>query len=198
MLEFLKVWGCIAVEGKHAVDVQNDLRARYRTLKRRIYDHLGDLGEIYMAQVLWNGQNRSLPGIYLHWPEDIAVNWHFSFIRHRVRLGASADKEVDVYAGAGIEVWLCECKWWRGRKVGRAAVTALLEKGDLVRADMADRLETLRLWIFAYDGFTLEAEKLMREKGVLWSDRADLDQLLNHVGLKRLPEVGDQENEATM
>jgi|GEM_PF-305180 len=192
LVEFLKVWGRIAVEGKQAVDVQNDLRARYRTLKRRIHDHLGYLGEIYMAQVLWNSQNRMLPGMYLHSTEAIEVNWHFSFIRHRVRLGASADKEVDVYAGAGSEVWLCESKWWRGRKAGKAAVISLLEKGDIVRADMADRLETLRLWIFAYDGFTREAEALMREKGMLWSDRNDLDHLLSHVGLKRLPDVGGQ------
>ncbi len=59
-------------------------------------------------------------------------------------------------------------------------------------ADMADRLEILRLWIFAYEGFTLEAEALMREKGMLWSDRNDLDHLLSHVGRKRLPEVGGQ------
>ncbi len=193
LLEFLKVWGRIAVEGKRAVDVQNDLRARYRTLKRRIHDHLGYLGEIYMAQVLWNSQNKTLPGGYFHSAEDIDVNWHFSFIRHRVRLGASADREVDVYAAAGSEVWLCESKWWRGRKAGRPEVVSLLEKGDLVRSDMGDRLEVLRLWFFAHDGFTSEAKDLMREKDVLWSDQGDLDGLLNHVGLKRLPDVGDGE-----
>jgi hypothetical protein len=50
-------------------------------------------------------------------------------------------------------------------------------------------LETLRLWLFAHDGFTPEAEALMAERGVLWSDRDDLNALLAHVGLKRLPEV---------
>jgi hypothetical protein len=187
LLEFLKVWGRIAVEGKRAVDVQNDLRARYGTLKRRIHDHLGYLGEVYIAQVLWNSQNKTLPGEYFHSEKNIDVNWHFSFIRHRVRLGASADREVDVYAAAGSEVWLCESKWWRGRKSGVREVVSLLEKGDLVRSDMGERLEVLRLWFFAHDGFTSEAESLMVEKEVLWSDRNDLDGLLSHVGLKRLP-----------
>jgi len=193
LLEFLKVWGRMAVEGKKAVDVQNDLRSRYRTLKRHIHNHLGYLGEVYMAQVLWNSQNQTVPGVYFHSDEDIPVNWHFSFIRHRVRLGASADREVDIYAGAGSEVWLCESKWWRGRKVGKTDVASLLEKGALVRADMEDRLEILRLWFFAHDGFSPEAETLMREKGVLWSDRGDLDGLLAHVGLKCLPEIGGAE-----
>jgi len=34
-----------------------------------------------------------------------------------------------------------------------------------------------------------EAEALMEEKGVLWSDRRDLDGLLALLGLKRLPEI---------
>jgi hypothetical protein len=58
-----------------------------------------------------------------------------------------------------------------------------------VRSERGDLLETLRLWLFAHDGFTPEAEILMTETGVLWSDRADLDALLSHVGLKRLPDV---------
>ena len=189
LLEFLKVWGRIAVAGNAASRVQDDLRARYRKLKRRIHDHLGYLGEIYMAQVLWNGQNQTLPGRFFHREEDVPVDWRFSYIHHRVRLGAAADMEVDVYAAAGAEIWLCESKWWRGRKAGVPEVESLLRKGERVRADRGDLLETLYLWFFAYDGFTPEAEALMTEKGMLWSDRADLDALLTHLGLKRLPDV---------
>jgi hypothetical protein len=117
------------------------------------------------------------------------VNWQFSYIHHRVRLGAAADMEVDVYAAAGAEVWLCESKWWRERKVGVKEVESLLRKGDWVREERKDLLETLRLWFFAHDGFTPEAEDLMAEKEMLWSDRSDLDALLAHVGLKTLPDV---------
>lgn len=189
LLEFLKVWGRVAVEGKRAADVQNDLRTKYLTLRRRIHDHQGYLGEVYMAQVLWNAQNKTLPGVYLHSSGEVSVNWRFSYIRHRVRLGPAADMEVDVYAAAGGEVWLCESKWWRGRKAGVAEVESLLKKGNRVREDMGQALEILRLWFFAHDGFTTEAESLMRENGMLWCDRADLDGLLAHVGLKRLPEI---------
>ncbi len=50
-------------------------------------------------------------------------------------------------------------------------------------------LQTLRLWFFAHDGFTNEAEALMFEKGVLWSTRDDLDDLLKLVGLRQLPDI---------
>ena len=50
-------------------------------------------------------------------------------------------------------------------------------------------MQILRLWFFAHDGFTKEAEALMREKGVLWSSRQDLDNLLKFVGLRQLPDL---------
>jgi hypothetical protein len=43
--------------------------------------------------------------------------------------------------------------------------------------------------VFAYSGFTEDAEKMMKEKGILWSSRKELDALLDHVGLRRLPEI---------
>ena len=64
---------------------------KYQTLKRKIYDHIGYFAEIYMAQVLWRGQRKKLP-------------WQFFYIRHRVRLGAAAKMEVDLYAASGAEV----------------------------------------------------------------------------------------------
>ncbi|MGE0087590.1 MAG: hypothetical protein AB7S75_24535 [Desulfococcaceae bacterium] len=189
LLEFLKVWGRISAERQNPAVVRDDLRSQYRTLKRRINDHLGYIGEVYMSQILWNSQNRTLPGKYFHFPEDIPVNWSFSYIHHRVRLGAAADMEVDVYAAAGSEVWLCESKWWRGRKAGIKDAESLIKKGNQVRENMGERLEILRLWFFAHDGFTSEAEEFMTEKGVLWSNREDLNALLAHAGLKCLPEV---------
>nr|VFK33317.1 MAG: hypothetical protein BECKMB1821G_GA0114241_11483 [Candidatus Kentron sp. MB] len=42
-------------------------------------------------------------------------------------------------------------------------------------------------WFFSYSGFTPDAEQFMTSKGVLWSTREDLDALLDHTGLRRLP-----------
>ena len=95
--------------------------------------------------------------------------------------------EIDVEAAAGKEMWICESKWWRGRKAGVTEVESLLFKAELLHKKEGPGLEILRLWFFAHDGFTPEAQDLMAEKGVLWSDRKDLDDLLSHVGLKRLP-----------
>ncbi|MFP4307337.1 MAG: hypothetical protein ACLFQQ_08980 [Desulfococcaceae bacterium] len=189
LLEFLKVWGRIAAEGNRPDRVQNDLVRKYQTLKRRVHDHLGYLGEIYMAQTLWAAQDRTLPGKFFHAGEDVPVPWHFNYIHHRTRLGPSPDMEIDVEAAAGKEMWICESKWWRGRKVGVPEVESLLRKAELLREKEGPGLQILRLWLFAHDGFTPEAEALMTETGVLWSDRDDLNALLTHVGLKRLPEV---------
>ncbi len=189
LLEFLKVWGRITVEGRRASAVHDELRTLYGKMQRRIADHLGYLGEVYMAQVLWNSQDKTLPGRYFHSDGDIPVNWRFSYIHHRVRLGAAADMEVDVYGAAGGEVWLCESKWRRNRKAGVKDVRSLLAKGRRVTEDKGDDLQLLRLWFFSHGGFTAEAQTLMADQGVLWCDRDDLNALLAHVGLKRLPQI---------
>jgi hypothetical protein len=68
-------------------------------------------------------------------------------------------------------------------------VETLLRKADRAWEREGRGLETVRIWFFAHDGFTAKAEALMQERGVLWSTAADLDALLEHVGLRRLPEL---------
>jgi hypothetical protein len=192
LLEFLKVWGRIEVEGKNQAVVRSETVKKYQTLKRKFSDHLGYLAEVYMAQVLWNGQRKKLPGELFHAEGDIELPWQFFYVWHRVRLGAGAEKEIDIYAAAGAEVWIGESKWWQRRKVGRVEVETFLRKGEVVREAEGKDLQVLRLWFFAHDGFTGEAEALMKEKDMLWSVREDLDGLLEHVGLRCLPILADK------
>ncbi len=196
LLEFLKVWGRIEVEGQDRASVQNDLRTQYQTIKRRIHDYRGYLAEVYIAQILWTGQNKTLPGTFFHSKKDITLPWHFSYVKLRSRLGGGKGMEIDVEGGAGKERWICESKWWVGRKVGRAEVESLMRKGSIVKEEVGEGLQILRLWFFAHDGFTEDAEALMREKGVLWSARDDLDGLLEYLGLRKLPELaGNKRND---
>ena len=142
-----------------------------------------------MAQVLWNGQRKTLPGRFFHSETDVTVPWRFIYIRHRTRLGTGKEMEIDVEAAAATEHWVCESKWWHGRKVGRAEVESLVRKAEAVREAEGEGLDTLRVWFSACDGFTEEAEGLMKEKGLFWSTREDLDGLLNTVGLRQLPDL---------
>ena len=192
LLEFLKVWGRIEVEGMDQASVRSETVKKYQSLKRKFHDHIGYLAEVYMAQVLWSGQRKKLQGGLFHTDEDVQLPWQFFYIRHRVRLGAAAEMEVDLYAAAGAEVWIGESKWWRGRKVGSGEVEAFLRKAELVREVEGEDLQTLRVWFFSHDGFTEEAETLMRKKGVFWSVREDLDGLLDFVGLRCLPNIANR------
>ncbi|MDL1963837.1 MAG: hypothetical protein LWW98_05775 [Deltaproteobacteria bacterium] len=192
LLEFLKVWGRIEVEGHDRARVQKELVRHYQTLDRRINDHLGYLAEVYMAQVLWNGQRKTLAGRFFHSNEDITLPWRFIYIKHRTRLGAAKEMEINVEAAAAKEHWICESKWWNGRKVGHVEVESLLRKAELLREAEGEGLETMMVWFFAHDGFTNKAEDLMKEKGVLWSVRKDLDNLLKIVSLRQLPDLAGE------
>jgi hypothetical protein len=189
LLDFLRIWGRIEVESQPRALVQQDLLARYQARERLILDHLGYLAEVYMAQVLWNGQRQTLPGRWFHSPEDVTMPWRFVYIWHRVRLGAGEGMELDIEAAAGVEVWIGESKWQRQRPAGRAEVETLLQKAARVRQKQGPLLQTLRVWFFSHSGFTVEATALMQQHGVWWSAREDLDALLTLVGLRRLPEL---------
>ncbi len=47
----------------------------------------------------------------------------------------------------------------------------------------------MSLWLFAYNGVTPGAAKLLKERGVYWSTREDLDWLIRETGLRRLPDI---------
>jgi hypothetical protein len=169
--------------------VQKELVRHYQTIERRIRDHLGYLAEVYMAQVLWSGQRKTLSGSFFHSDEDVTLPWRFIYIRHRTRLGAAKEMEIDVEAAAAKEHWICESKWRHGRKANHVDVESLLRKAEVLREAEGEGLETMRAWFFSHDGFTGKAEVLMKEKGMLWSVREDLDGLLKSVGLRCLPNI---------
>ena len=81
------------------------------------------------------------------------------------RFGLGRYRKIDVEGGAGKERWICESKWWQGRKVGRAEIQSLIRKGEAVQEEAGKGLQILRLWFFGHDG------------------------LLKLVGLRQLPDV---------
>ncbi len=46
---------------------------------------------------------------------------------------------------------------------------------------------TVHIWLFAHNGVTGQAAALLRQHGIYWSDRADLDALIQLTGLRKLP-----------
>jgi hypothetical protein len=190
LIEFLKVWGRVEVEGQQKVGVQRSLRNRYRTLERRFHEYKGYLGEVFMAQVLWNAQRRTLPGQLFHCQEDVTIPWLFDFIRHRMRLQSGTGQEIDLIAAAGGELWVCQSKW-RADPVGINVLRDLEAQGKAVDEDM--EAFPLRVWLFTYSGLHGNAETYAKEHGILWSGKAEFDELLKFVGLRPLPDFSGQE-----
>jgi len=184
LLEFLKVWGKIEVENQNPDWVNEDLQRHYSRIDRQIFDLKGYLAEVYMTQILFNARKQKLSGKFFHFDGDIDVP-DFVYVRQRVRLAPGADAEIDIHAGAGIEQWVAESKWHKGRKVGIKEIKKLLKKAELVKT--VRDADFVRTWFFGHDGFTPKAKSFMQENGVFWSTREDLDALLEHVQLRRLP-----------
>ena len=194
LLDFLKAWGKFEVEGHRHNKVVIDTVKQYDTLKRKINDQKGYLAEVYIAQILWNGQRKTFPAHYFHSEHDIKLPDMFLDVRCRMRLEASAENEIDVYASDGREIWLCESKYWETQKVGSDVVRFMLELAEKLKDyEGREYFETerplkLHLWLFAHNGVTPQAETLLREHNIYWSERDDLDELIRITGLRPLPD----------
>lgn len=193
--DFLKVWGRIEVVRESGSDVRAETVRNYQRVIRKFSNYKGYLAEVYMIQVLWNSQNKVLPGRFFNIDEEIEMPFRFFGIDQRRKLekgrGMRNKKgpEVDVYADSGEEIWLCESKWWNDEKVTPKEVNQLIEKEKALWEYIGEGLERVRLWIFANYGVTEEAETLIREHNILWSERSDLDGLLQFVNLRKLPDI---------
>lgn len=186
--EFLKVWGKIEVERQNRRHIEEAAVKNFQRTQKRFHEYKGYLAEVYMIQILWNSQRKTLPGKYFHSEEDIVMPERFFYIDQRHRSGAGIKMEVDIYGGAGNEVWMAESKWWK-EPVGASVVETLLRQAEILRQREGEDLRILRLWIFAHNGVTQKAEKLIRQNGILWSARAELDGLLKVAGLRKLPKL---------
>jgi hypothetical protein len=186
--EFLKVWGWIQVKEENAEQVRSETVQKYQQLQRKFTEYKGYLAEVFMIQILWNAQRKKLPGRYFHSSEDVHLPERFFYIAQRSKLGTGKHQEIDIYAAAGLDVWLAESKCWTDRKVGITVVQHLLEQAQQLREREGDDLR-IRMWLFAHNGVTPEAEAMMQQHQILWSTRADLDALLNHLKLRTLPEI---------
>ncbi len=193
LLDFLKAWGRFEVEGQRRKSVVTDTIKQYELLQRQINDHKGYLAEVYLSQILWNGQRKTFPGRLFHSPQDVTFPHRFYDIRHRLRLTAAKDSEADVYASTGREIWLCESKWWEDKPVGAGVVRHLLNLVEHLKDFEgreffeSERPLKVSLWLFAHNGVTSKAKKLLEKHHIYWSTRADLDELIALTGLRKLP-----------
>ncbi|MDM8538029.1 hypothetical protein QUF70_14835 [Desulfobacterales bacterium HSG17] len=188
LLEFLKVWGRIEVEGKSRDSVRDRMIEKYDTLKRRINEYKGYLAEVHMSQVLLNSQRTKLSGRFFNISGDIEIPW-FVFVRHRMRLETGKGKEIDIYGAAGTEKWVCQSKWIKEKKTGIGVLKELKAQADEVLKENPAR--TVIMWMFAHNGLTAPALNFAKKHKILWSSRQELDELLEHVGLRPLPDMDE-------
>ncbi|RLC07166.1 MAG: hypothetical protein DRI57_26240, partial [Deltaproteobacteria bacterium] len=111
LLEFLRIWGRIEVEGHAQSRVQEELVIEYRKSGRRINEYKGYLAEVHMSQALLNAQTMTLEGKFFNSDEDVSIPSRFIYVRHRVRPASGKGQEIDVLGSAGDEQWVCQSKW---------------------------------------------------------------------------------------
>jgi len=188
LLEFLKIWGRIEVEGHDRISVREDLRKEihHRYDKKSLDEYKGYLAEVHMSQILLSARNMTLKGDFFHAETDIAIP-DFTFVRHRVRLGSGPGRKIDLLGGAGIEQWVCQSKFVKNKKIGVSVLREMVAQAEAVKEEK--RPDIVRMWLFVYNGLTRSAEIFAKEKEILWSSGKELNALLSYLGLRSLPDL---------
>ncbi len=99
-------------------------------------------------------------------------------------------QELDLVGGAGPDAWICQSRWVVGKKQGVKVLKVLLAQRDLFVEHFAPR-RPVTLWLFAYKGLINEAQTFAKRHGILWSTREQLDELLELLGLRPLPNLDE-------
>jgi hypothetical protein len=188
--EFLKIWGKTEVAGLNRKHIENDIIKKYESYIKKYQNYQGYLAEVFMIQILWNNQRKTLDGKYFHHPEKISFPDRFVYINHRNRISAGPGMEIDIYAASGLDPWIAESKWWN-TPVDASVVNNFIELGERVKEkEIADGgLNTLTMWLFASSGVSKKARELLEENNILWSTKDDLNALLALSGLSQLPDI---------
>ncbi len=63
------------------------------------------------------------------------------------------------------------------------------DREEFIKENEKKTLEIPRVWLFADNGVTKKARDLQEENDFLWSTRKELDSLLEHMSLRKLPEI---------
>ncbi len=140
-----------------------------------------------MSQVLLNGQNQTLPGAFFNSAEDVQMPFCFLYVSHRFRFSAGKGREINVYGAGDSEKWVCQSKWLKEDKAGVKILRNLMAQREIVNKEKHPI--PVRMWLFSNDGLTPRAKALAADHGVLWSSRGEFDALLQHLGLRKLPEI---------
>ncbi|MCP4646992.1 MAG: hypothetical protein GY852_04545, partial [bacterium] len=186
LLEFLKVWGKIEVEGYSQTRIRDELVEEYQSYKSKVSNYKGYFAEVHMSQVLLSSQNSTLPGAFFNCGEDIMMP-RFNYVRHRVKLSAGRGREVDVLGAAGIEKWVCQSKWVMDAGIGKDVLEEMVSQAEMLREENDQRV--IRMWIFAHNGLTKDALAFAEKHGILWSSRKEFDELLIYLGLRPMPDL---------
>jgi len=186
--EFLKIWGEVEVVKHNRSIVEEKTIQQFEKMKKRFHEYKGYLAEIYMTQILWSSQKKTLPKNYFHSPNDINIPDRFIYIDQRHRQHMGKEIEVDIYASSGTEIWIAESKWHK-KTVGVDVVNHMRKQAKIILDREGDEINQLTLWLFSYAGVTSEAESLMKQHNILWSSKDELNALLEFVGLRQLPEI---------
>ena len=185
MREFADAWARVDVENATWAEANVELQERYNKLAG-IYANLKGYATELMVQFLMMRFNRrEVEGeTFFNHPGRIFLP-RFVWVDSRiVKLPDSPQYQIDVVGRSVPHLWLVEVKNTE-QPIGLQDVKYFVEACN-VAAEVIGGEEITR-WYVSTSGFTQDATDYLNKHEFLYSDRNQINQLLQHFGLRELP-----------
>ncbi len=198
MNEFIQVWCEIEVEGKKANEAAFDKFEKYKKKADLLDSYIGQYNyykgitvEIYILFMMTKWNFNELDGNrYFNIDQKVILPKFLYVDGCHVKYEDIGKAQVDLIGAKDFEQWFGECKYLKDR-VGLDMVKEFVEnKAEIAKKEF--KRENTVLWFFSRSGFTPEAELYMKDRGVLYTNEEQLNELLTLFEVNTLPkELGN-------
>lgn len=183
--EFIDAWARVDVENATWEEAEDELLTRYRSAVGKYADFKGYTAELVMKFLMTKFDERSVEGQkYFNHPGEILLPRFVWVDSRRVKLEGTPEYQIDIVGKKASNLWLVEVKY-TDKAVGVSQVKKF--EAACAVAEKVLKGEDVARWYISTGGVSRQAASYLREKGFLYSDREQVNRLLDLFGLRRLP-----------
>jgi hypothetical protein len=183
--EFIEAWARVDVENATWEEAEVELLTKYRAMVGKYADFKGYTAELVIKFLMTKFDERKVEGAgYFNRSREILLPRFIWVDSRKVKLEGTPEYQIDIVGKKPPYLWLVEVKH-TDKAVGISQVNKF-EKACAVAEKVLNGEEVTR-WYISVNGFSHQAASYLMEKGFLYSDREQVNQLLGLFGLRILP-----------
>jgi hypothetical protein len=183
--EFAAAWARVEVENASWEQASTELQEKYRRLTGKYADFKGYATELMVKFFMSRFNDQTVDGgEYFSHPGEVFLPRFIWIDSRTVKAPDTREYQIDIIGKEVPHLWLVEVKN-TDHPIGLSEVREFQEACEVAERVIGGEIVTR--WYVSTGGFTEEAVHDLQERGFLFSDRGQVNGLLQYFGLRELP-----------